>query len=79
MTKVLRFLLTDSKYTGFHLFSIAFFAMGFFVALTASDLGPVATILVPMGLYLAIFSLFLESLFWLKTLGRRIFRSRIGT
>ena len=78
MNKILRFVLADSKYTGFHLFAIAFFVMGFFVALTATELGPVATLLVPMGLYLAIFSLFLEFIFWVKIIGRRLFRSRIG-
>lgn len=78
MKNILRFLLRDSRFTAFHLFAIALFLLGTFVILTATELGAFAPLLVSGGIYLAFFSLFLEGVFWLKVLGRRLCRSWIA-
>lgn len=78
MKKIFRFLLRDSRYTAFHVFAISLFFFSWFVVMTATELGAFAPLLVAGGLYLAFFSLFLEVVFWLKVLGRRLCRSWIA-
>lgn len=72
MKKTLGFLLNESRYTAYHLTSIAVFMLGFFVALTSTELGPFAPLLVSTGVYLVVFSLFLQTVFWLKVLLRKV-------
>jgi hypothetical protein len=73
MKIVLGFLLNESRHTAYHLASIAVFMLGFFVALTATELGPFAPLLVSTGVYLVVFSLFLQTVFWLKVVLRKVF------
>jgi hypothetical protein len=79
MKKTIAFFLRDSRYTVFHIFSLAFFFFGFFVAITATELGPFAPILVSSGIYLVMFSVVLELMFWFKVLLRRILRPWMTT
>lgn len=72
MKKTLGFLLNESQHTAYHLASIALFMLGFFVALTATELGPFAPLLVSSGVYLVAFSVFLQTVFWLKVLLRKV-------
>jgi hypothetical protein len=75
MKSFLGFLLHESRHTAYHLASIAVFTLGFFVALTATELGPFAPLLVSSGVYLVIFSLLLQAVFWLKALLRKVLSS----
>lgn len=74
MKKTLTFFLQESRYTAFHIASIAFFIVGFFIAMTATELGPFAPMLVSAGIYVVIFSGVLQLVFWLKVLLRRVLR-----
>jgi hypothetical protein len=67
LKNALGFLLADSRHSTYHLVSLAVFALGFFVTLTAADLGPFAPLLLSSGIYLVIFSMLLQIVFWLKT------------
>jgi hypothetical protein len=72
MKIVLGFLLNESRHTAYHLASIAVFMLGFFVALTATELGPFAPLLVSTGVYLVVFSMLLQTVFWLKVVLRKV-------
>lgn len=74
MKKILTFLLRDSRYSIFHIAAISFFVVGLFIAMTATELGAFAPVLVSSGIYLVVFSLVLELLFWFKALLRRLLR-----
>jgi hypothetical protein len=72
MKRFLSYLLNESQYSTYHLASLGLFLLGFFIALTATDLGPFAPLLVSSGVYLAIFSLVLQVLFWAKVGLRKV-------
>lgn len=79
MKNVLGLLLNESRYSAYHLASVAVFLLGFFVALTATDLGPFAPLLVSSGIYLVAFSLLLQVLFWLQVGLRKVLSSWLAT
>lgn len=79
MKSVVGFLLNESRHSAYHLMSIAFFVLGFFVALTAADLGPFAPLLVSSGIYLVAFSITLQLLFWLKVVLRKVLSPWLAT
>lgn len=79
MKQVVHFFLEDSRHSSYHLASIALFLLGFLIALTASDLGPFAPLLVSGGIYFVAFSLLLQLLFWLKFALRRLFSSWLAS
>lgn len=75
MKTVLGVILNDSRYSVYHLASVALFLLGFFVTFTAGDLGPFAPLLVSGGIYLVAFSLLLQGVYWSKTLLRKVLGS----
>jgi hypothetical protein len=79
MKNVVGLLLNESRHSAYHLTSIAFFLLGFFVALTATDLGPFAPLLVSGGIYLVAFSITLQLLFWLKMALRKVLSPWLAT
>ncbi|PTT93024.1 hypothetical protein DBR42_00870 [Pelomonas sp. HMWF004] len=56
-------LLTQSRFLTFHIAAVSLIFTGAFMLATASELGPMAAIFVPMGIYLVFFAFCLESLF----------------
>lgn len=48
----------------FHIFAIACFFLGFFISFTAADMGAFSPLLISIGIYVAVFSIFLEGLYW---------------
>ena len=72
-------ILNDSRYSVYHLASVALFLLGFFVTFTASDLGPFAPLLVSTGIYLVVFSLLLQGVYWGKTLLRKMLGSWLAS
>lgn len=66
MKNIVGFFLKDSRHSTYHLVSLAVFVLGFFVTLTATDLGPFAPLLLSSGIYLVMFSILLQVVFWLK-------------
>lgn len=79
MKSLLDVILNDSRYSVYHLGSIALFLLGFFVTFTASDLGPFAPLLVSTGIYLVVFSLLLQGVYWGKTLLRKMLGSWLAS
>jgi hypothetical protein len=79
MKNVVGVLLNESRHTAYHLTSIAFLLLGFFVAFTATDLGPFAPLLVSGGIYLVAFSITLQLLFWLKVALRKVLTPWLAT
>jgi hypothetical protein len=75
MKTALGLLLNDSRHGTYHLVSIAVFVLGFFVCMTATDLGPFAPLLVSTGVYLVVFSGLLQLVFWLKAALRKVLAS----
>ena len=73
MKTALGFLLNESRHSTYHRASVALFLLGFFIAFTATDLGPFAPLLVSGGIYLVTFSLLLQALFWLQVGLRKVF------
>jgi len=71
MKNVVGILLNESRHSSYHLASLAFFVLGFFVASTATNLGPFAPLLVSGGIYLVVFSVLLQLLFWSKVALRK--------
>lgn len=78
MKTVLGLLLNESRHGTYHRASLALFLLGFFVACTATDLGPFAPLLVSGGVYLVVFSLLLQLLFWLPVGLRKALSSWLG-
>jgi hypothetical protein len=72
MKSVFGLLLNDTRHSAYHLASLALFVLGFFVTFTATDLGPFAPLLVSSGIYLVMFSIVLQVLFWLKAGLRKV-------
>jgi hypothetical protein len=72
MKRILSYFVSETPYSTYHLLSLALFLLGFFIAFTATDLGPFAPLLVSGGIYLAIFSLLLQVLFWFKVGLRKV-------
>lgn len=75
MKTVLGLLLNESSHSAYHRASVALFLLGFFIAFTATDLGPFAPLLVSGGIYLVAFSVLLQVLFWLQVGLRKMFSS----
>jgi hypothetical protein len=75
MKRILGFLLNESRHGAYHRASVALFLLGFFIAFTATDLGPFAPLLVSGGVYLVAFSVLLQILFWLQVGLRKVFSS----
>lgn len=72
MKKILFFLCGDERHASFHTLCVGGVAFGLFIAFTAGELGPFAPLLISQGLYLTMFGLFLEAIFWLRKLGQRL-------
>ncbi|MFS2023494.1 hypothetical protein [Massilia sp. CT11-137] len=79
MKNVLGIILNESRYSMYHLASIALFLLGFFVTFTASDLGPFAPLLVSGGIYLVALSILLQAVYWLKAFLRRMLGSWLAS
>jgi len=79
MKQVVHFFIEESRHSSYHLASIALFLLGFLIALTASDLGPFAPLLVSGGIYLVVLSLLLQLLFWIKFSLRRLLLSWLAS
>ncbi|MFC5510387.1 hypothetical protein [Massilia sp. H6] len=79
MKIVLGVLLNESRHSAYHLVSVVLFLLGFFVALTATDLGPFAPLLVSCGIYLVAGSLLLQALFWLRVGLRKVLSPWLAT
>lgn len=75
MKKLFGYLLKESRYSTYHRMSVALFLLGFFVAFTATDLGPFAPLLVSAGIYLVTFSMLLQAVFWLQVVLRKVIAS----
>lgn len=73
MKKFIQFFAQETKFTTFHIFSIAFFLLGTFVVNTATELGAFAPLLISLGIYIGIFAIMLQLIFWSKKLVRFIF------
>lgn len=72
MKKSLAFVSNRSRRTAFRIFAITCLLIGFAVGTTSDQLGPLAPLLVPAGIYLALISIVLELAFSLKPLLRRL-------
>jgi hypothetical protein len=75
MKTILDTLLDESRHGSYHRTSVALFLLGFFIAFTATDLGPFAPLLVSGGVYLVTFSVLLQLLFWLQVGLRKVLSS----
>lgn len=72
MKPFVHFVFGDSRHNSYHLVSLALCALGIFVVATATDLGPFAPPLLAMGIYIVVFSILLQLLFWLRVAARRV-------
>ena len=72
MKTIVRLLHRRGEHSAFHIFAVSSFLLGFFIALTAADMGPFAPLLIAIGIYAAVFSIFAEAIFWGLVLLRRI-------
>lgn len=75
MKTVLGILFDESRHRCYHRISIRLFLLCFFIAFTATDLGPFAPLLVSGGVYLVVFSVLLQLLFWLQVGLRKVLSS----
>jgi len=65
-------LLTQNRYLTFHIASISILLTGGFILGTANELGAMAAIFVPLGIYICFLGLSLEALFFLRLMALRL-------
>lgn len=66
MNKIILSLETPGKYLVFHISAMSVILTGIVMLLSASELGPVAAFIVPLGLYTVILGMCVELLFGLR-------------
>jgi len=71
MKLLARLLHAECKHSSFHISALSCFMLGFFIAFTASEMGAFAPLLICLGVYLGIFALLIETIFWMFALMRR--------
>jgi hypothetical protein len=72
MKTVLGLPLSESRHGVYHRVLVALLPVGFFIAFTATGLGPFAPLLVLGGVYLVAFWVLLQLLFWLQVALRKV-------
>lgn len=64
MIRIARAIFEETQFTTFHIFSIAFFVLSTFIVYTANELGAFAPLLIAVGIYIGIFAIVLEVIYW---------------
>lgn len=65
MKKILIALGTEGRHFTFHCFAVAIALLGAFILSSAADMGPFMPLLVSAGIYIVVFAIALELVYWL--------------